>query len=785
MASPFRIFRKHQKIMIAVLGILAMIAFVFLDPLIGALGGGGGGPEDREVVSTSYQTLHESDLQRMLQTRRILNEFLWQAYMLGGSAGGRPTAFPLLRQNAQVTEEMVVRQMLLARRAEELGFRVNDTAINRYLKQLTGSAVSADQLRDIVRGARVGQREVNMDFIFDALREALLAAELQETYETAVAVTPAQSWEYFTRLNDRVTAEVLPVEVAQFVDQVSEPSDAELQTFYAAHREQYALPNSPEPGFRQPPQAAFGYVKADFEQMVERIAAEIPQEEVAQYYEDNKRQFVRPQLLGEDEPAAETPAPEAPPTETAPAASATPALPEVPAAPTDEAPATETAPEQPAAEPQSQSPTAPPAEETDTTPAPQAPAADENSQTLVVEQPQFVALLQAEGTAPAQPEPAQAEPAQTEAPQAEQPQAEQAQTAAQPAAEAAPATGETAPATPATTSESPAQPAADEVQYYPLEEVAGDIRRELARQRAAEQVQQVLQPLGSELNTYARELIGWELAQAENEAEGTAQPKPAPPDAKLKQMAQQAGLEYGQTKEVDFFELQDTPLGQATVASIGQPFASYAFLAQIGEYRPTVAIGDDGSGYLIWKTSEQEDRIPALEEIREEVVRAWKLVRARELAQEQAKQLAQQAEQADKPLAEVFPQREVKRVGPFSWLTLGAVPQQMGGQPQARLSEVEGVENAGPDFMEQVFALDEGEVGVAMNQPETIAYVIRLASHAATREALRERFLSEPGPWQQMALMQNRQQVILALNEELVKRAEVEWHRPPDTSGNQ
>ena len=46
------------------------------------------------------------------------------------------------------------------------------------------------------------------------------------------------------------------------------------------------------------------------------------------------------------------------------------------------------------------------------------------------------------------------------------------------------------------------------------------------------------------------------------------------------------------------------------------------------------------------------------------------------------------------------------------------------------LSFVENVEGVGEEFMKAVFALDVGEAGAAVNRPETIVYVVRIASDA-------------------------------------------------------
>ncbi len=42
MASPFAIFRKHERLLMAIAGVMAMIAFVFFDPLFGMRSGRGG-----------------------------------------------------------------------------------------------------------------------------------------------------------------------------------------------------------------------------------------------------------------------------------------------------------------------------------------------------------------------------------------------------------------------------------------------------------------------------------------------------------------------------------------------------------------------------------------------------------------------------------------------------------------------------------------------------------------------------------------------------------------------
>jgi hypothetical protein len=105
--------------------------------------------------------------------------------------------------------------------------------------------------------------------------------------------------------------------------------------------------------------------------------------------------------------------------------------------------------------------------------------------------------------------------------------------------------------------------------------------------------------------------------------------------------------------------------------------------------------------------------------------------------------LADKARTANAPLAESIGKQDnlkVAETNEFSWMTTGSVPMGMGmGMPA--LSSVDGVDFAGQEFMQSVMALKPGEVGVAVNQPHTVVYVVRIVSESPPEEALREMFL--------------------------------------------
>ena len=57
-------------------------------------------------------------------------------------------------------------------------------------------------------------------------------------------------------------------------------------------------------------------------------------------------------------------------------------------------------------------------------------------------------------------------------------------------------------------------------------------------------------------------------------------------------------------------------------------------------------------------------------------------------------------------------------------MTYGSVPADASASPP-KLSEVEGVDMPGEAFMRTVFGLKQDGIGVAINTPQTVAYVVR------------------------------------------------------------
>ena len=89
MASPFRVFRRHQKVMIAVLCGMAMVAFVFA-PLLLDMFGERRAKDPVAVRTARFGDITESQLGYMINTRHALRNFIETVARRAAMAGGQP-----------------------------------------------------------------------------------------------------------------------------------------------------------------------------------------------------------------------------------------------------------------------------------------------------------------------------------------------------------------------------------------------------------------------------------------------------------------------------------------------------------------------------------------------------------------------------------------------------------------------------------------------------------------------------------------------------------------------
>lgn len=822
MSSPFTLFRKHQRAMLAVIGILCMIGFS-----IGGVGlmdnmsdqPGGANP----VVATAYgETLRRGDIEQLISRHITAIRFLAGCDAAQFNLASDSQFSEMLVQRVEgelgpATDRNVVDVWIKAERAKRLGMVVSDDAINAYLRQRTGDRVTGATFRDIAAQMHTGQQR-----IFEALRMELLARELQEISLRAFQTTPAQRFDYYRRLNQRAVVEVVPVRVEDFTDQVADPPDEELRAFFEEHKEQEPRPESPDPGFKQPKKAAFEVVVAKYDDFNDPSA--VTEEQVKEHYEKFKDQrylfrdfdFLP---LDEDKPAE------------------------------DKSKSTgdgaEDGDDSNAEEGQEVDEQKPDGTKNDATPDSEAndagaekdgkSSADDEQSSLGAEATGLVAMKafgavlallasdessaakdatfiqtnvvringrlasevadasgaedkgenEGDGDSPADRDAAGEKPANND-----------------PAAGASSDSADDAAADSAASDEKPSadddtagdadQPDAkrkkrtpvvapqitDELmlhrdiregekpKYAPLWRVERTIRRELAAEQATEKMDAALKAVQGKMYRYKQ--------QRGADDSGVARPD-------LEKLAEQNQLSVVETGLLTAHDLRRKypELAEAHGERGGITFVDIGY-SNRAKFDFSTLTDDAGNRYLFWKTEEEQARVPEFGEIRSQVLRAWKMNKARELAVKRAQELVEKAMQSAEPLKKTFADESslpVTETVPFSWLTAGGFS--MRGRTPPRLSEVEGVEQPGPDFMKEVFNLPLGGVGQAWNQPQTIDYVVRVVSLEPSPDVLRAKFAAEPySSYAVVAGIDGYPQFRDAWLKGIETEAGLKWHQP-------
>src|SRR4051794_6849447 len=135
---PFAVFRQHQRKLLAVFAILAMIGFVLSDTL-NTWSRSGGAAERNIVVAELYgKQIHLSDLGAMNEQRQRANRFMAYAGRDPGFFGG-------------TTRAEVIHAPLLAHEAARLAIPASTEFARKWIDLQTFGAMNA-QLFEVILG---------------------------------------------------------------------------------------------------------------------------------------------------------------------------------------------------------------------------------------------------------------------------------------------------------------------------------------------------------------------------------------------------------------------------------------------------------------------------------------------------------------------------------------------------------------------------------------------------------------------------------------------------------
>ena len=752
MSSPFSMMRRHQKVFLAIFGVICMIVFVVGDAVGTFTSFWKTGGSDPKVVTWNHGSLTARELGSLRTKHQITYRFLSDIAQQTKDKKGKPKV-PFYQEDREGkiitpgimlanSDEDLLARVLLAQQAQEMGIVISDKSVEHFLTKLSDSLLVSSDWEDILQEILVGGRQIQLTqhHVKEHLRLELAAqAMIQLQQRGLVATSPITAWEYFNRLHQRRRLELLPLKVDDYNSQVkAEPTDAEIKALYEKHKGDYPYPSLPEPGFKQRKRVAFHYLKSDFNDFVTAAMPSITDEQIQKEYDQSisRGEFKVLDLppaeddknLDRKEPDGEKPAGEKSEDKKP-----------------DDAKPDDKQPDE--AKPEEKKPEA--KKPDDAKPDDKKPAAAPKPCSNSEGDEKDAAKTPAAADKPAADKPA-TEKSADEKPADEKPVDEK------------------------PTNEKPADKEKPPVKFKPIEEVRDEIVRRLAKKPAEDARTKAISDAQKEVEQFSREYRKWEFKIDKNMVK---------PKFDLPAVAKKVNLVGAQTELADALEIEQYELGKtSTLSFAGGSIATYTF-GQIGYrtnlllYQPERIRGEGEIEFLYWKIDEVAEFEPPLDKVRDKVVDAWKRREALKLAQKDATKKADEARDK-KSLQDVFGDKVIITPA-FSWLSRG-----MSGFGALQPSEVEGVEFPGPAFMEKAFGLKGDDVGIAENNPQSIVYVMRVAEQLPKESELRKQFL-DSGVFETRGLArQDSVQTAQGWYQDLIKDLHVDWKQASRSYGN-
>ena len=210
-----------------------------------------------------------------------------------------------------------------------------------------------------------------------------------------------------------------------------------------------------------------------------------------------------------------------------------------------------------------------------------------------------------------------------------------------------------------------------------------------------------------------------------------------PTPADLKALADREHFSYEKTDLMSREEAERH--GQVSTAEVGltplsggRKFSEEMFDSKTGLFEPVELTDILGTRFLVRKVKDEPPHVPTLDQVRSQVATAWKLDRARPLAQKAAEDLAKQVESKGGAIKDQkFEGHRVLTIPPITRTQMNFLPSSMFDPSASTMIDtpIPDVPHAGETFREAYFSLRPGSVAVAPNQPKSVYYVLTSDRH--------------------------------------------------------
>jgi hypothetical protein len=783
MSSPFATFRKNRQAWMAALVLLAILAFVVAPAIETATQSfRGGGEETTLFVQWDGGRMTRGEVEQAMAKRNQLLGFLRALSKRVVENGGEPAVPGFSRwqtgeiRSLGIDEDVSAQRICLGRiiatKANRMGIEFDDASVDEFLKSFCDGRISDEEFYELLGTSTGG---LTMFDVRELLKQELAVMVAQNLAGGGSATrSPGKTWQDFLKLKQSAKVEAFPVFVSESLGNVSgNPSEEEIQEIYEEGKNLQPNPNSETAGFMQPDMANIEYIESKFQAWIDREKEKLTEEEIRAEYDrlvtlgQLKVPAADPPSSTESdgvEPATDEPSTEEPgqsePGQSEPGQSEPGQSEPGQSEPAEGEPGQDEPTGEPAREP-SEEPSGEPAAEPagdplgEPTEEPAGDPSGEPNAGLSSDQPsradfgdtpsgdnpsRLVAFVQEEGTAGETVSPESTEPASQE-PSDSTPDPTDSGDAAQVDSEVTDSVVTDSEVTDSQISESQPdsdQAAAPAMRTQTFEEARDEVAFQLARSKAVPLADEALTEIMKKMREY---FLSYRQYQAYRNAGMDNAELPVRPD--LKKMADQHQLTHSETGMVDSSRLATTNFGRSSVFAENQRMGFVADIATSPQIELFAPLQSGFAGpeptefyqYLFWKVDARPSVVPELNEVRDEVVDAWKRIQARKLAEEKAEQLRAKVGQGDDPwetaLSDTL-RTLVVTTDPFTWYS------SMGMRVTPTV--VPKLDGVGQEFMKRIFSADVGDVLVAPNQAKSVYYVTRVIEKSPDIDELRARF---------------------------------------------
>ncbi|WP_145282376.1 hypothetical protein [Rosistilla oblonga] len=311
-----------------------MIAFVVLPALqvyLDSTRGTGG--QSEAVATIGGEEIDMAKMNRYVRNHQMTTRFLADLAKQVMDKGGRPQVpgFVVDQQgnvqrvgiSNQLSLDNALRTYLLSRKAKEMGFDLDDGAIEQWLRLYANDKVNENEMYAIL--SQSSDNQIGRYQLASVLKTELLANAVERVGQTGIAAgaqpltSPGESWELFKQMNQQATIDAYPVVVANFTAQIPDDKlpESEVKALYEKHKDDFPNPDSATPGFRRNYSANVEYLTASFDSFLEAEKKKISDETLRAEYdrlvaEGRFKEFVVEEKPADEKPADEKPADEKP-----------------------------------------------------------------------------------------------------------------------------------------------------------------------------------------------------------------------------------------------------------------------------------------------------------------------------------------------------------------------------------------------------------------------------------------------------------------------------------------